>query len=83
MTLEIRCEIMKMVPRSRVIYFYSAKHEPAEHVKPNEPFVIMTEDAFGGQIRNEGDTVEGLDWSRLMVQQVQCSWKLQGPVTRL
>lgn len=65
MTLEIRCEIMKIVPRSKVIYSYSAKHEPAEHVKPNEPFMIMTEDAFGGQIRNEGDTAERLDWSKV------------------
>lgn len=56
---------MKTVPRKKVIYTYSTRHKPAEHVKLNETFVIMTEDAFGGQIKLEKDTVEGLDWSKV------------------
>jgi amidase len=56
---------MKTVSRNKVIYSYSTRHKPAEHVKPNETFVIMTEDAFGGQIKTEKDTVEGLDWSKV------------------
>jgi amidase len=56
---------MKTVSRSKVIYTYSTRHKAAEHVKPNETFVIMTEDAFGGQIKTEKDTVEGLDWSKV------------------
>jgi len=56
---------MKTVSRNKVIYTYSTRHKPAEHVKPNETFVIMTEDAFGGQIKTEKDTVEGLDWSKV------------------
>jgi amidase len=56
---------MKTVSRKKVIYTYSTRHKPAEHVKLNETFVIMTEDAFGGQIKLEKDTVEGLDWSKV------------------
>jgi amidase len=56
---------MKAVSRNKVIHTYSSRHKPAETVRPNETFMIMTEDAFGGQIRAEKDTAEGLDWSRL------------------
>jgi amidase len=56
---------MKTVPRKKVIYTYSTRHKPAEHVKLNETFVIMAEDAFGGQIKLQKDTVEGLDWSKV------------------
>jgi len=56
---------MKAVPRNKVIFTYSSRHKPVEHVKPNETFMMMTEDAFGGQIRVEKDTVEGLDWSKV------------------
>jgi len=56
---------MKTVSRNRIIYTYGTRHKPAEHVRPNETFVIMTEDAFGGQIKTEKDTVEGLDWSKV------------------
>jgi len=56
---------MKTVSRNKVIYTYGARHKPADHVRPNEMFVIMTEDAFGGQIKTEKDTVEGLDWSKV------------------
>jgi len=56
---------MKTVSRNRIIYTYGTRHKPAEHVRPNETFVIMTEDAFGSQIKTEKDTVEGLDWSKV------------------
>lgn len=56
---------MKTVSKNKVIYTYSTRHKPAEHIKPNETFVIRTEDAFGGQIKTEKDTVEGLDWSKV------------------
>ena len=56
---------MKTVSRNKIIYTYGARHKPVEHVRPNETFVIMTEDAFGGQIKTEKDTVEALDWSKV------------------
>lgn len=56
---------MKTVSRSDVIYSFNPKHEPAEHVKPGEVVMIETEDAFGGQIRSEKDSVEALDWSKV------------------
>jgi amidase len=56
---------MKTVSRDRVIYSFSAQHEPAEHVKPSELVLIETEDAFGGQIRSEEDSVNVLDLSRV------------------
>jgi amidase len=56
---------MKRVTKSNVIYSYSIRHKPAECVKTGEPLTLMTEDAFGGQIRNVEDKVERLDWSKV------------------
>ncbi len=56
---------MKTVSKNKVIYTYSTRHRPAAHIRPNETLVIETEDAFGGQLRTEKDTVEELDWSRV------------------
>jgi len=54
---------MKTVSRDRVIYSFNPQHKPVEHVEPGELIVIETEDAFGGQIRSEKDSVNILDWS--------------------
>jgi amidase len=56
---------MKTVPGDRVIYSFSHQHKPVEHVEPGELILIETEDAFGGQIRSEKDSVNVLDWSRV------------------
>ncbi|MEM2092847.1 MAG: acetamidase/formamidase family protein [Candidatus Bathyarchaeia archaeon] len=56
---------MKVVSRSKVVYSFSSKNSPVEHVKPGEPVVIETEDALGGQIRSENDLLEKIDWSRV------------------
>jgi amidase len=56
---------VKTVTRDRVIYSFNPQHEPAEYVKPGELVTIETEDAFGGQIRSERDSVNVLDWSRV------------------
>jgi len=56
---------MKRVTKSNVIYSYSIRHKPAECVKTGEPLALITEDAFGGQIRNVEDKVERLDWSKV------------------
>ncbi len=54
---------MKTVPRNKVIYSFSFRHKPAEHVKIGEPILIETEDAFGGQIKTEEDSLDELDWA--------------------
>ena len=59
------CERMKTVPRNKVIYSFSSMHEPAVRAKPGEVVLIETEDAFGGQIKSEKDSVGTLDWSRV------------------
>ena len=56
---------MKTVSRDRTTYSFNPQHEPVEHVEPGELIVIETEDAFGGQIRSEKDSVNVLDWSRV------------------
>jgi amidase len=56
---------MKIVPRDKVIYSFSPRHKPIEHVKPGEQVLIQTEDAFGGQIRSEKDSVSQLDWLKV------------------
>jgi amidase len=57
--------VMKVVPRSKVIYSFSSRHKPVEYVKPGELLLLETEDAFGGQIRKEEDSIDELDWSRV------------------
>jgi amidase len=56
---------MKIIPRNKMIYTFSPQHEPAEYVKAEEPVLIKTEDAFGGQIRREKDSVSELDWAKV------------------
>lgn len=56
---------MKVVPRSKVIYSFSSQHKSVEHVKLGELALFETEDAFGGQIRNEEASLDTLDWSRV------------------
>ncbi|MEM3727605.1 MAG: acetamidase/formamidase family protein [Candidatus Bathyarchaeia archaeon] len=56
---------MKTVPKSKRIYSFSPKHEPAEYVKPGEKIRLELEDAFGGQIKDEGMPLEELDWSKV------------------
>jgi amidase len=56
---------MKYVSNDRVIYSFSSKHRPAEYVKAGELLLLETEDAAGGRIKSEEDTVEKLDWSKV------------------
>ncbi len=56
---------MKVVPRSKVIYSFSSQHKPVEHVKPKELVLLRTEDALGGQIKDEDTSLDKLDWSRV------------------
>lgn len=56
---------MKIVPRSMVVYTFSPKNVPAEHVKPGEILLMETQDALGGQIRSESNLLEKIDWSKV------------------
>jgi amidase len=56
---------MKVVPRNKIVYSFSSKHEPAEHVQAGETVLVKTEDAFGGQVKNERDSLDTLVWSRV------------------
>jgi len=56
---------MKYVSKDKVVYSFSSKHKPAEYVKAAELLLLETEDAVGGQIKSEEDTVEKLDWSKV------------------
>ncbi len=48
-----------------MIYSFDSHNEAAEHVKPGEKLLLQTEDAFGGQITKESDSVAELDWSKV------------------
>lgn len=56
---------MKVVSKSRRIYSFSPKHEPAEYVKLGEKIRLELEDAFGGQIKDEKMPLEKLDWTKV------------------
>jgi amidase len=56
---------MKTISSDKIIYAFDPKHEPIAHVKTGELLTIETQDAFGGQIKSERDSVETLDWSKV------------------
>ena len=56
---------MKRVTRDKIIYSFSSKHSPVAHVRTGELITMETEDAFGGQIKSEKDSVITLDWSKV------------------
>ncbi|MET1128418.1 MAG: acetamidase/formamidase family protein [Thermoproteota archaeon] len=55
----------KRIPRTKVIYEFSPDHEPAEYAEAGDEVVFETIDALGGQISEEGETMEQIDWSRV------------------
>ena len=56
---------MKHISKEKVIFSFSSKHEPVERVKPSELVLLETEDALGGQIKDEKVSLETLDWSKV------------------
>ncbi len=56
---------MKVIPKTKLVYTFSPKHKPAERVEIGETLLLKTEDAFGGQIRTEKDSIEKLDWGKV------------------
>jgi amidase len=57
--------MMKVVPRNRVVYCFDPAAEPAVHIELGELVLLRTEDAFGGQVKSEKDSVGKLDWTRV------------------
>ena len=56
---------MKVVPRSKVIYSFSRRRKPVEYVKSGELVLLETEDALGGQVKDEKASMSKLDWSKV------------------
>jgi acetamidase/formamidase len=71
---------MKTVSKNKVVYTFSPNHKTAIKVKPEEEVLLKTEDALGGQIRSEKDSVKSLD---LMGQRGRFILKAQGLEIRL
>ncbi len=56
---------MKVVPKDRAVHTFSREHKPVEHVDPGELIILEAEDAIGGQIRDESESLGELDWSKV------------------
>lgn len=56
---------MKFISKDRVIYSFSPWHSPVERVSPGELVLMETEDALGGQVKDEKTSVEELDWTKV------------------
>ncbi|MDH5482102.1 MAG: acetamidase/formamidase family protein [Candidatus Bathyarchaeota archaeon] len=56
---------MKRISARKVIYSFSRKHKPVEHVTTKEKVLLETEDAFGGQVKDENMSIEQLDWTKV------------------
>jgi amidase len=56
---------LKIVPKNKTVYTFDSHHKPVAYVRPGEPVLVRTEDAFGGQVKSEEDSLDVLDWSRV------------------
>lgn len=64
-TINKKVTSMKRIPSHKVVYSFSPKHKPAEHVNLKEKILLETQDAFGNQIKNENTSIEKLDWTKV------------------
>ena len=53
------------IEANKFVYSFSKDHEPIARVKAGESVDIDTLDAFANQMRNDGDTLDSLDWNRV------------------
>ena len=56
---------MQRISRDRVVYAMGAKNEPVLRVDSGATVVFETCDALHGQVKNENQSFDGLDWSRI------------------
>lgn len=57
--------MIKVIPRSYVVYTFSPKNKPFTKVKPGDKLIFETIDALGGQIKDESITMDSIDWSKV------------------
>lgn len=58
-------DLMRVIPRSKVVYSFSSKNKPAEYAKVGELVLFEAIDALGGQVKSEEDTLDKLDWTKI------------------
>ena len=56
---------LKIISRENIVYSFSPRHKPVEHVKIGDLVLFKAIDALGGQIKTEEDTIEDIDWSKV------------------
>ena len=56
---------MLRIPRDRVVYRMSADNPPAARIKSGGDVVFEMNDAFGGALKSEADTLAAVDWERV------------------
>ncbi|MEM0506684.1 MAG: acetamidase/formamidase family protein [Thermosphaera sp.] len=56
---------MKMVSKNEGVFTFSRFHRPALQVDLGEIVLLETEDAVGGQVKDENTPLEKLDWNRV------------------
>lgn len=56
---------MKKVLKHKAVYSFSSKNEPVEYAACGEKILLETEDAFGGQVKDETMSIEQLDWTKV------------------
>lgn len=56
---------MKIVSKDKVVFSFSSRHSPVESVKLGELVILKTEDALGGQVKDEKISIQKLDWSKV------------------
>ncbi len=58
-------ESMKIVPKNEGVFTFSRSHKPVLQVDLGEIVLLETEDAVGGQVKDENTPLEKLDWNRV------------------
>ena len=56
---------MQKITRDKVIYAMSAKNESVLHIDSGTTVIFETSDALHGQVKNENESFDGLDWTRI------------------
>ncbi len=55
-------EMMHIIQSTDHVYSFSAENEPAAQASPGDVVTFHTEDAFGGQLRSEADTLDEVNF---------------------
>lgn len=56
---------MRRISKNKVVYSFSPKDKPVEHVGLKEEVLVETVDALGGQVEAEDAPIKLIDWSRI------------------